>query len=406
MASSKWKDWDEFGDLVRARRVVFWGASHWVERTRDRLGPIGRYIVDNNPFNHGIELHGLPVKPPRVLLEEKRDDLLIVITTNNYASVIDELHAMGFVMGDQFCCTPLLSQRRHTDEFKALQRTILMTSPEHAADAQRGGGLYALDTASGQARKLLSGKCRGLARAGENFLMIDMLRGIVVLDKNFREIGTVALGQNAEPHGICYDAARKRAFVSQPGRDSIAVYDIAAGKCETEMFLSDKWNRNKKDNHHLNDLVVAGDSLFVSLFSFSGNWMHECYDGGVLEIDLATGKPTGAVVEGLWMPHSVSRFDGRLTVLDSMRGALVVMNHKTLTRFSAFARGLDYDGRYYYIGLSEHRHPQKLLGVSDNISLDTGVAVFDPDSAMTRFFPLREAESVHSLICLEQAQAE
>lgn len=406
MASSKWKDWDEFSDLVRTRRVVFWGASHWVERTRDRLGPIGLYIVDNNPFNHGIQLHGLAVKPPQALLAEKRDDLLVVITTNNYASVIDELHAMGFVMGDEFCCTPLLSQRRRTDEIKSLKRTLLATSPEHAADSSRGGGLYAIDTESREVRKLLSGKCRGLARAGDNFLLVDMLRGILVLDKDYREIATVALGQNAEPHGICYDAARKRAFVSQPGRDSIAVYDIDKGKCESEIFLSDKWSRNKKDNHHLNDLVVAGDSLFVSLFSFSGNWMHEAYDGGVLEIDVPSAKPVGPVVHGLWMPHSVSRFDGRLTVLDSMRGALVVMNYKTMTRFPAFARGLDYDGQYYFIGLSEHRHPHKLLGLSDNISLDTGVAVFDPESAMTRFFQLREAESVHSVICLERPAAE
>ena len=34
MASSKWKTWDELEGLIRDKRVVFWGASNWIERMR------------------------------------------------------------------------------------------------------------------------------------------------------------------------------------------------------------------------------------------------------------------------------------------------------------------------------------------------------------------------------------
>ena len=47
-------------------------------------------------------------------------------------------------------------------------------------------------------------------------------------------------------------------------------------------------------------------------------------------------------------------------------------------------RGLDHDGRYYFIGATEHRYPEKLKGISLNISLDTGLYVFDPETSTVR----------------------
>ena len=63
--------------------------------------------------------------------------------------------------------------------------------------------------------------------------------------------------------------------------------------------------RTKKDNHHVNDPFVYGDSLFISMFSFSGNWLSEVYDGGVMEIDLETNEIIGQVITNKWMPHSI-----------------------------------------------------------------------------------------------------
>ena len=69
----------------------------------------------------------------------------------------------------------------------------------------------------------------------------------------------------------------------------------------------------------------------------------------------------------------------------------------TLGKFPGFMRGLDYDGRYFFIGSTEHRYPEKLKGVSLNISLDTGFVIFDAETKMSRFCPLPQTEAVHSL---------
>ena len=124
--------------------------------------------------------------------------------------------------------------------------------------------------------------------------------------------------------------------------------------------------------------------------------MNEVYDGGIQEIDIKTGKIISTVVSGLYMPHSVNRYNGHLCYLDSMRGELFNTTWKRIGHFYSFVRGLDFDGHYYYIGASEHRYPEKLA--NDNISLDTGFIIFDPISKMSRLFQLRQTETVHSVL--------
>ena len=398
MASSKWKNWDELAALTACRRVVFWGASNWVERSLATRPLPGAYVVDNNPNNQGITYAGFTVHPPKKLLEEIRNDIYVVICTVNYQSVIDELHEMGFVMGDEFCCTPLLSYRRSKDELKTVKQTVLVTSPHHAFSETHGGGIYEIATESGKIKKRYTGKCRGICLAGDAVIVIDMLRGLVILDDAFIDRDCLHLQENAEPHGLFYEPASNRLYVGQPGRDSVAVYSLDERKQVDEIFLSSKRLRSKCDNHHVNDICVHEGSLFVSMFSLTGNWMNDAYDGGVVEIDLRTREIIGAVASDLWMPHSVCRFDGRLCYLDSMRGILFSSTWNRVGTFNAYVRGLDFDGRYYYVGASEHRYPEKLKGISDNISLDAGFYLFDPESKMSRFFKMDEVESVHSLV--------
>ncbi len=396
LASSKWKNWQELGERTDSRQLVFWGASNWVERTLQATSLSAAFIVDNNPNNQGIEYAGLPVHAPGKLTQAEASQFYIIICTANYPSVIDELDAMGFVMGDDYCVTPLLNQRKAKDDLKTVDTTLLVSSPQHLFSAQRGGGVYECHTGSAEVHKRYTGKVRGMAQCDDGLLVVDMLKGLVLLDADFNQLETLSLAGNSEAHGLFYDAATDRVYVGQPGRDSIAIYSLKDRKLIDELFISDKWARNKKDNHHVNDVYVLGDSLYVSLFSFSGNWMNEVYDGGVLEIDLRNGKILGPVVTDLWMPHSISRFNGRLCYVDSMRGELFDRSYRRAGHFYSFIRGLDYDGQYFYVGSTEHRYPEKLD--SDQISLDTGFYIFDPRSKMSRFFAMPQIEAVHSIL--------
>ena len=58
------------------------------------------------------------------------------------------------------------------------------------------------------------------------------------------------------------------------------------------------------------------------------------------------------------------------------------------------------DGRYYYIGTSEHAYPEKLEGFVNNIGLDGGFYLFDPKTKMSKFFKAERTNAVHSIITL------
>ena len=396
MASSKWKTFEELNEVINSRTYVFWGASNWIERTLEKLGKKPKYIVDKSKLNQGIEFNGFDVKSPQEIdLKEKP---FVVISTVNYMSVIDDLEELGYVMGEDYCCTPLLNKRKAKDDLLNNPKTLLVASPQHFADEKSGGGLYKVTLNPCKVEKVYIGKARGIIQANDKYYLIDMLRGVVVLDKEFNEIEVIELQKNSEPHGIFIDTKRNLLFIGQPGRDSVASYDLETKKLVKEYFISNKWSKNKKDNHHVNDPFVYGDSLFISMFSFSGNWLNEVYDGGVMEIDLESGEIIGTPIIDKWMPHSIMRVNGKLTLLNSMLGELWSANYGKLTTANGFVRGLAYDDKYFYIGMTEHRYPEKLLGIRDKIDMDTGILVFDNNTKMSKFYPMNMIESIHSII--------
>ena len=245
--------------------------------------------------------------------------------------------------------------------------------------------------------KIYTGKCRGLCWLDDKIFVVDMMRGVVIFDRLFQEIGLIDLQKKAEPHGLSINSDSDVLYVGQPGRDSIGVYSIIDNRLVEEINLSGKWKENNKDNHHINDLCASGDSLFVSVFSFSGNWGREVYDGGIIEIDLRTSEIVGPIISDLWMPHSVRNVSGRLCYLDSMRGDLYDTTWSPLAKFNGFVRGLDYDGEYFFVGISEHRFPEKVIGTLINIGLDAGVYMVDPLTKMTRFCAMPCTESIHAV---------
>jgi hypothetical protein len=398
MPSSKWKTYEELNKILKDREFVFWGATNWIERTLEDLKPTPAFIIDKSKLNQGIEYNKFMVNSPKKL--KSLDNPFVIISTANYISVIDDLEELGYVVGEDYCCTPLLNERKNKDDLLNHKQSLLISSPQHFSDKNYGGGLYQVSLNPYKITKVYIGKTRGISKYNDKYYVIDMLKGIVVLDKNYKEIDIIELEKNSEPHGIFVDKHNKLIYVGSPGRDSIAVYSINTKKMVNEYFISDKWGVNKKDNHHVNDPFVFGNSLYISMFSFSGNWMNEVYDGGIMEIDLNSGKVLGPVFSNKWMPHSVTRVNGKLTFLNSMMGELYHASYGMICKTSGFARGLAHDGKYFYIGTTEHRYPEKLKNISNNISLDTGFYVFDENSSLTKFYDMPMIEAIHSIVVI------
>ncbi|MFM8862267.1 MAG: TIGR03032 family protein [Acidimicrobiia bacterium] len=140
-----------------------------------------------------------------------------------------------------------------------------------------------------------------------------------------------------------------------------------------------------EDRCHLNGLaMVDGRPRFVTVLGMTDaphGWREHKADGGAV-IDVPSGAP---VSTGLAMPHSPRWHDGRLWVLESGIGALVVVDPETgardeVTRVPGFARGLAFAGRYALIGLSkvrEHVFDGLPLTGEGREELQCGVRVID-----------------------------
>ena len=394
---SVWLSWDEINAAARGRKVVFWGKSdHRIDKANKYLTGEIAYIVDSNPVVQNLVNN---IYLPEVLLAEKLDEVFVIITTSGFTDVVDQLEAYGFVAGKHFCVSPTLRDFEVLLRIKDHLQIIYFTSPD---SSNYRGGLYQLSLPSGKTEKILDGQCHGVIEGRDYiYLVDDSAGGVRVLDRMFNTVRTIQLPEDARPHGIAYSWKRDQIAVAFSGRDSIGVYDTG-GVLIVEIPMSDKYRTGGLAEHHVNDLCSWKDSLYVTMFSVSGNWKREIFDGAVLEFDLNDPfRPPLVLVADLWFPHTPTIIRETLHFCESMTGEVWAGNHKLITEFHGFVRGVAYDGHFYYVGQSQHRYITRRLGAI-NIPLDTGIFLVDDKTKATKFYSIPALMDINSIMILRE----
>ena len=99
------------------------------------------------------------------------------------------------------------------------------------------------------------------------------------------------------------------------------------------------------------------------------------------------------------MPHNISLINDKFHILDSLNGNLLTNNFTVQGTFPGFSRGLDFNGKYYFIGQSRNRQFSKQRNIMNNVSSDTGVIIFDNDNKVSRFLNVNnEISEIHSIL--------
>jgi uncharacterized protein (TIGR03032 family) len=149
-----------------------------------------------------------------------------------------------------------------------------------------------------------------------------------------------------------------------------------------------------EDRCHLNGLaVVDGKPKYASALGetdTAGGWRENKATGGCL-IDI---EQNTVIARGLCMPHSPRWHQGRLWVLDSGTGRLVTVDladgrTQTVASLPGYTRGLTFEGRYAFIGLSKVRETSTFGGlpISERKGeLKCGVWVVDIQTGQTVAF--------------------
>ena len=123
-----------------------------------------------------------------------------------------------------------------------------------------------------------------------------------------------------------------------------------------------------EDRCHLNGLaLVDGQPRFLTALALSnepGGWRQHKRDGGVL-LDIASGE---ILTRGLSMPHSPRFHAGQIWLLNSGAGELGIVSpntgqYESIATLPGFTRGLDFHGRFAFIGLSQVRESAIFSGI-------------------------------------------
>lgn len=403
MREIPFSSFQELKKNLKKRKIVLFGGSEIAHKTGRKLNNDYEFIVDNNPNMWNTVEKGKKIFSP-TKIDAKNDEFFIIITTTSFIEVSSQLQSFGFVSGQDFIVSPILNDLRVISELENHSAKILFTSglPE-INDPECGGGIYELNLFghNWEYKKVYSGICYGLIEYKNTFITVDDKRGVIQFDKNYNIIFSKELDHGTRGHGIEYSSITKQFYIVSSYRDSIIVLDEKFNQVN-EIFISDKYKDHGEPEHHCNDLCIVDKSLYVTMFSYTGNYKKEIYDGVALEIDIMSCTVKNTVITDLWMPHNISFHDGSLAVLDSLRGELKSNNSRVIGKFPAFTRGLDFDGVYYYVGQSRNRNYSKNLGLSLNISIDTGIIIFDPVTKASRTIHLpQKLSEIHTILVLE-----
>lgn len=392
-------------DLNRSstgKKVVLFGAGPISEKTSRLLGEKKvDSILDNAPnLWKKIELN-VEILPPESIKE--KDNFFIIICTTSFTEVSDQLDSFGLISGVDYCVSPILNDLRIISELESVSKKMLFTSGSPKVEnPSYGGGIYELtvDGDEWQHKKVISGNCYGLIKFNNNYISVDADMGIFEFDSGYNVVRSKKFPEGVRAHGVQYSHKYKLFYVVGSYYDGVLILDVEFNIIDN-IKLSYKKERYETPRHHCNDCLVVDDSLFVSMFSTTGNWQNDVFDGGIVEYDIQTKEKIGPIVHNLWMPHNVQMINGSLHVLNSLQGQLLTNNFQVVGEFPAFTRGLDYDGQYYYIGQSRNRNYSKNIGVSKNISIDAGIIVFDEYTKASRFLQLPpKISEIHSILLI------
>ena len=355
------------------------------------------YIVDNNESLWTTKFEGIEVKSPKKLKGLKNTE--VIIMTTSFVDVIKQIKNINQTLSIKV--SDYLKDLINIEILQSLKKKLLISSGlPTMSDKNSGGGLYEIDLQGSKwnLKKVYSGTVHGVIKIDDEFAISDSTHGVILLDKNYKIKKKGKYPLNTRAHGITHDKKKNFFYVACSNTDKIKIFDSNLKFIDT-ISISDKFEIYNSPQHHINDLCIVDQNLYVSMFSLSGNHKRNIYDGGVYEISLKTKKVKNRLYGNLTMPHSIKFIEENFTILDSLKGDLVIGNNVTAT-FSGFSRGLSFDGTYYYIGQSRNRNFSLINSKKNTVSIDNSIVIYDKINKIYRILLLPISE-IHEVLVID-----
>ncbi len=380
-----------------AKKIVLFGSGTVAEKNLN-LNP--EFIVDNNIDIQGSKFHDIPVKAPSVL-KGKCKEYSVVVCTTSVGEVKKQLEKYGFQWGVDARAANLLTERMEMAELEERKFKFLISCGlPSSAESYSGGGIYKVEETDSYPTitRIYEGNTHGLIKHNDGYVFTCQGKGIVFLNSEFEEQRTVELRKGLRPHGI---RKYKNLWVLVSSYQDAIIGVNDKGEEVFEYKFSDKLGAFESAQHHCNDLDIVGDYAYVSMFSLTGNWKRNSFDGGIMEVNIVTGEMK-VVLTGLTMPHSVTCDEMGLKVLNSFKGTFLGNNFDVLATLPGFVRGYDSDHQYHFIGESKNRNFSRMSTGRTPVSIDTKITIINKDFGFCRSIylpsPISEVHSVINIV--------
>lgn len=377
-------------------KQAFFGAGHIAE-TEIKSGNIPDVIFDNNPELWNKNYFNVPVlQPARENFAEVNS---LLICSSSIGDIEKQCVELGFTL-EQIRVSSYLGEFAKTYALEKYRFSGYISSglPSRVSNLEGGGIFRITETATGfaEVQKVFEANTHGCVREGDELVFCAQGYGIVTYNTlSERVISVVEIDQSLRPHGI--QKVSDGYLVVCTLDDSVRYYDFD-GHLLNIYRISEKKDQFGTPQHHCNDLWVTDHSIFVSMFSISGNWKRGVFDGGVVEINRHTGE-IFHVLGGLKMPHSVQIYDNTLHLLDSFNGAILGHDGRSIGSLNGFVRGLSFRDGYVLVGESKNRNATKMGRGSHLASLDSRVTVVDSSIGICRSIQLPSSISeIHAVV--------
>ncbi len=382
----------ELNQIEKDYNIVLWGAGVLGEKTINLLHDDPVCFIDNNPKLQGSTFEGRPVRSPDALgeLRDEFEDLYLVICVQKFKELHSTLKESGFEYEVNCAITPMAREYKVLEDLRDHSGTVLFSNYDEE------GGLYLYDFANDNLEKKFHGSVRGFTHVNDEIVCASK-RGIHRLDdQTFNQIESVDIEQY-EVCGITYDASAEELVLGNTQTDEVTFLKYPSLTVDRSISLSDRFENTGEEQHHINDIIVVEDRIFVLMFSLTGWWRRGVFDGGVFQLDSETGEILDTMhVPDVWMPHSLMENGGDLYVLDSMNGELLKGFEHKKAEFQGFVRGLDFHGKYCYVGQSLHRHVTR-MEEQLTTQISPGIHVVDLEYGASHFVQLPELENIYKI---------
>jgi hypothetical protein len=265
------------------------------------------------------------------------------------------------------------------------------------------GGLYLLNGKTSESRLLKSGSFRGTT-AYKNKVYVANEQGDIFKINSFSDFSMDRVFKQknrTNTHGILYWDEMGLLFITETLNDCISVYEMEKFKKVDEIAISYKSKEKGGNHHHINDLCIYKDKLYLSVISRSGNFYNDFLDGVIFELDYLKKEKPNPILTNLLFPHAIQVYKDKLTLLNSFNGDVLTISNQTLFNLPGFIRGMDNKDGLLYIGQSRHRNLENSLEYFNGVSMDSGVYIVDPQTKTHRFIHMPEMCDIFNIRILD-----